>query len=100
MEKIVGLVDTNAMRRFLDDMVNVIRALVMDPSGEIQLNACNLLGVFCESYKNILLNYTETMGRAILLPLISKKSKIRISALNTLNKILLCGVWKFNAFVF
>lgn len=40
------------------------------------------------------------MGRAILLPLISKKSKIRVAALNTLNKILLCGVWKYNAFIF
>lgn len=100
LEKIIGLVDINLVRRFLDDMVNVLRSLVMDPCGDIQLVACNLLGIFCESYKNILLNYTETMGRAILLPLISKKSKLRVAALNTLNKILLCGIWKFNAFIF
>lgn len=40
------------------------------------------------------------MGRSILLPLISKKSKIRIAALNSLNKVLECGVWKYNAFIF
>jgi len=40
------------------------------------------------------------MGRAVLLPLVSKKSKIRIAALNTLTAILWCGLWKYNAFVF
>ena len=40
------------------------------------------------------------MGRAVLLPLVSKKSKIRIAGLNTLTAILWCGLWKYNAFVF
>jgi hypothetical protein len=88
------------MRRHVDDMVNAIRALVMDPCSDIQLIACNLLSIFSNTYKNILLHYTETMARSILLPLISKKSKIRIAALNALNKVLECGVWKYNAFVF
>jgi hypothetical protein len=56
--------------------------------------------MLCKAYKNILLNYTQTMGKAILLPLISKKSKIRIAALEALNSIFKCGLWKFNAFVF
>ena len=40
------------------------------------------------------------MGRAVLLPLVSKKSKIRIAGLNALTAILWCGLWKYNAFVF
>lgn len=56
--------------------------------------------MFCKAYKNILLHYTESLGRAVLLPLISKKSKIRIAALTALNRVLECGVWKYNAFVF
>ena len=54
----------------------------------------------CQDYSDLLLHFTETMGRAVLLPLISKKSKIRIAALNTLTAILWCGIWKYNAFVF
>ena len=100
VEKIIGLVDINVMRRYLDDMINILRALVMDPYSEIQFSACHILSNFCLNFKNILLNYTETMGRSILLPLVSKKSKIRIAALTTLNSILLCGIWKFNAFIF
>lgn len=46
------------------------------------------------------MHYTEIMGRAVLLPLISKKSKIRIAGLNALNAILWCGLYKYNAFVF
>ena len=48
----------------------------------------------------MLLHFTEKMCRAILFPLISKKSPIRIVALNALSSILKCGVWKHNATVF
>lgn len=40
------------------------------------------------------------MGRALLLPLVSKKSKIRCAALHALTAVLWCGMWKFNAFIF
>jgi hypothetical protein len=40
------------------------------------------------------------MGRAVLLPLVSKKSKVRIAGLNALTAILGCGLWKYNAFIF
>lgn len=40
------------------------------------------------------------MGRAVLLPLISKKSKIRIAGLKTLTAVFWCGLYKYNAFVF
>jgi hypothetical protein len=40
------------------------------------------------------------MARGILLPLISKKSQIRIAALEALGQILYCGIWKHNAFIF
>lgn len=36
----------------------------------------------------------------MLLPLISKKSKIRITGLEALTAIFWCGLWKYNAFVF
>ena len=48
----------------------------------------------------MLLHFTEPLARALLYPLISKKSKIRIAALDALSSVLLCGVWKHNAFVF
>lgn len=40
------------------------------------------------------------MARGLLYPLISKKSKIRIAALEAMGSVLECGIWKHNAFVF
>lgn len=72
----------------------------MDPAPEVQKSACEVLEQFCKGFKMILLHYTEQMARAVLLPLVSKKSKIRIAGLKCLTAILWCGLWKYNAFVF
>lgn len=81
MQKLMGLTEAEIIRNYLDDVINIIRTIVMDPCGDIQKEGCETLQILCKTYKNILLNYTQTMGKAILLPLISKKSKIRIAAL-------------------
>lgn len=39
------------------------------------------------------------MARGLLLPLVNKKSKVKMAALNSLGQVLLCGVWKHNAFI-
>ena len=80
--------------------MNILRTLIMDPAPDVQKTACEVLEFFCNTFKMILLHYTEIMGRAILLPLVSKKSKIRIAGLNALTSIFWCGLWKYNAFIF
>lgn len=100
MKKIISLVEEEDIRDKLDEIVNILRALIMDPAPEVQKSACEVLEYFYKTFKMILLHYTELMGRAVLLPLISKKSKIRIAGLNCLTAILWCGLWKYNAFVF
>lgn len=72
----------------------------MDPNSEVQKKACKSIKLFCDKNREILLHFTEMLARGILLPLISKKSKVRIAAMETLSSILYCGVWKYNAFVF
>jgi hypothetical protein len=62
--------------------------------------ACETLELTCNMYKDLLLHYTEMMGRAVLLPLISKKSRVRIAGLKALNAVFWCGLYKYNAFVF
>jgi len=55
---------------------------------------------FARNNKEILLHFTEILGRSLLLPLISKKSKIRIAALESLSAVLYCGIWKYTAVIF
>lgn len=92
--------DSNAIYEHVDDITNILRALAMDPSGDIQQTACHTISQYCKNNTELLLHFTEILGRAILLPLISKKSKVRIAALEALTSILHCGIWKYNAFVF
>lgn len=100
IQKIIGMTEPQAVRENLDDLINITRTLVIDPCGDIQKVACDTLKILCKTYKNLLLHYTQTICKALLLPIISKKSKIRIAALEALNAALECGLWKFNAFVF
>lgn len=46
------------MARHLDDMVNILRALIMDPAPEVEKLACEVLKIFCDEYKTILLHFT------------------------------------------
>ena len=57
------------------------------------------MSLFCRKNTEILLHFSETLARGLLLPLVSKKSKIRIAALDALTAVLYCGVWKYNAFI-
>ena len=79
------------MIHFLDDTVNILRALAMDPWQEVQKSACQTISIFCKNNKPILLHFTENMARSILNPLISKKSKVRIAALEALKNIMDCS---------
>lgn len=88
------------LHEFIDDIVDILRAFLMDPFGDVQKMACKCLSRFCRDNHTMLLHFTEKMARAVLFPLISKKCPIRVAALDALTAVLLCGIWKHNAFVF
>jgi hypothetical protein len=48
----------------------------------------------------MLLHFSEILARAILLPLVNKKSPVKIAALEALSNILYCGCWKYNNNIF
>jgi len=100
MHTLVSLASSDQIYDHLDDVCNVLRAFAMDPFGEIQLRACQTIGLFAKKHTDILLHFSEILARSILLPLISKKSRIRVAALRCLGQILYCGIWKYNAFIF
>ncbi|EAS03936.2 kinase domain protein (macronuclear) [Tetrahymena thermophila SB210] len=100
MHVIVTCSNSNMLYNHVDDICNILRALSMDPCSEVQKLACKCVSEFCINNKELLLHFTEILARGLLLPLISKKSKVRIAALEALGSVLQCGVWKYNANVF
>lgn len=82
--------------KHLDDMCNILRALAMDPFYEVQKVSCRNISEFARSFKTILLHFSEILARSLLLPLVSKKSKVKIAAIEALGQVFQCGVYKYN----
>ena len=83
--------------KHLDDMCNILRALAMDPFYEVQRASCRNISEFSRSFRKILLHFSEILARSLLLPLVAKKSKVKIAAIEAIGQVLQCGVYKYNA---
>lgn len=94
---IISCCTEEIMIKHLDDMCNIIRALAMDPFYEVQRASCRNISEFSRSFRAILLHFSEILARSLLLPLVSKKSKVKIAAIEALGQVLQCGVYKYNA---
>lgn len=94
---VISCCSEDVLIKHLDDMCNILRALAMDPFYEVQKAACQNISFFARSFSRILLHFTEILARALLLPLVSKKSKVKIAAIEALGQVLQCGLFKYNA---
>lgn len=94
---IISCCNEESMIKHLDQMCNILRAMAMDPFYEVQRFACQNISQFCKNFKDILLHFSEILARSLLSALVSKKSKVKISAIEALGQVLQCGVYKYNA---
>jgi hypothetical protein len=94
---IISCSNEDEIRDYINDMVHILRSLIMDPNSDVQIGACKNISMFCKSYRDLLFHFSEIIARAILLPLVSKKSKVRIAALEAMGQVLYCGCFKYNA---
>jgi hypothetical protein len=78
----------------MSDSVNILRVFLMDKNLNIQVRACEVLLEFILSYQEYLPNFAEILARALLLPLVSKKSKAKLAAMRALEELLFVGPFK------
>ena len=97
---LIETVTPELMRVRIDDMINILSVLLMDPSPDIQLQACKITSEFLINFKELVFHFTVRIARSILLPLTSKKSAIKIAAIQCLNDLMYCGTWKYTVDVF
>jgi hypothetical protein len=88
--------DKDEIRLFIEDIVNLISTLCMDHSHLIIYDACVLMKNFTVVYKELLFYFNSTMSRAIFYALTHKQSKLRIAALDVLEKLMTCSPQKKN----
>ena len=91
---IVECCEEETILEFLNDIVDIFRALLMDSFRDIQIHTCEILAEFVNEYKKYLVHFGTSLVRAILTPLINKKGKVKKAALKGLKEILYIGSFK------
>lgn len=84
-------------RMFINDIVNITCTLCMDPCAAVILEACSLLKQICIKFnKELLFYFNSLLSRSVYLALTHKQSKLRIAAIDCLEKLLYCSPFKKN----
>jgi len=85
---------------YVDEATGVLRAQAMDPFHEVKALACETMIAFCHNHTEMLLHFTEPLGRSLTSCLTHNHAKLRIAGLRALIAVLHCGTWKHNFEVF
>ena len=84
-------------RLFVQDIVNITRTLCMDPAPNVVLVSCNFTQKLAENFGQELLYYFNSiLSRGLLYALSHKQAKLRLAALNAINKLMFCSPFKKN----
>lgn len=79
---------------YVDTLVDICRALCMDPSGVVILEGTQAMKALAISGGENLKHFCEMMGRSLFTAFVHKNSKVRIAGLNSLWDVMACGIWK------
>lgn len=71
---LIECMDNDQMRVYINESVAISRVFLMDPMANIQIRACRVTSELATKFRELLYHFTVIMARAILLPLVSKKS--------------------------
>ena len=96
MTIIVSSTVFDCLRPYVDNIVNILRALCMDPAGQVVIEGCAAMREFAVLGGDQLLHFSENMGRALFTSFVHKHAKVRIAGLKTLFDVCVCGQWKFS----
>lgn len=92
--QIVECTEKTLIIKNINDLVNILRVFLMDQEISLQTKACQITTHFIGDYCEELVNFADRIARSLLLSLVSQKSKVKISALRTLEQLMFIGAWK------
>jgi len=97
MHVLVAITEESALRGYIDETVNILRTLAMDPHGPVIQEACAAICELVVHAKEIVFHYSEILGRSLLTALVHKHFKVRLAGVEALKKLMYVGVYKYNA---
>ena len=86
----------DCMRSYTQEIVNILRALCMDPAGAVIIEGCQGLKEFAISGNEQLIHFCEVMGRSLFNAFVHKHAKVRMAGLRSLFDVMLCGKFKYS----
>lgn len=92
--------NTSQVYSYVDEATGLLRAQCMDPFHEVKAYACESLISFCHNHSELLLHFTEPLGRSLTSCLTHNHARIRILGLRAVTAVFRCGKWKHNHEVF
>jgi hypothetical protein len=96
----IECMEVQQMREFVNEGIQLCRVFLMDPYDKIQIRACRVTSEFVTKFRPLVYHFTVMIARAVLLPMVSRKSAVKIASLQTLYDVLFCGTWKYTVDVF
>ena len=84
-------------RLFVQDIVNITRTLCMDPCVKVATTACEFVSSLAPHFgKDLLFYFNSILSRGLLYGLSHKQAKLRLAALNAIDKLMYCSPFKKN----
>ena len=84
-------------RLFVQDIINITRTLCMDPAPNVVVVACNFCKALAINFgKDLLFYFNSILSRGILYALSHKQAKLRLAALEAMDKLMYCSPYKKN----
>ena len=84
----------DCMRPYTEEIVNILRALCMDPAGQVVIEGCSGMKEWAISGNENLIHFCEVMGRALFTSFVHRHAKVRMAGLKSLFDVMVCGKWK------
>lgn len=97
MRILISTTEETSLRGYVDDIVNIVRALAMDPYGPVIMEACGAISELSKNAKETIFHYAEALGRSLFTSLVHKHSKNRIAGLEALGQLMYVAPFKYSS---
>lgn len=84
----------DCMRPYTQELVSILRALCMDPAGQVIIEGCQGMKEFAKAGEEQLIHFCEEMGRSLFTAFVHKHARVRMAGLGSLFDVMVCGKWK------
>lgn len=86
--------DQEILMPFINFVVDIDRALIMDPMRAISIEGCKSLHTICDIYTDLIKERGIYVVKALFNPLTNNNSKARIMAIKAMGRLLYCNPFK------